>query len=387
MKRLAIITTHPIQYNAPLFALIAARKRLDIKVYYTWGPAVQNKKYDPGFGKNIQWDIPLLDGYDHEFVYNRSTNPGSHHFYGIDNPGLIKTIEAWGADVVLIYGWAFKSHLKALRYFHGRLPVLFRGDSTLLNEKGGVKKIARRIFLRWVYRHVDYALYAGTNNMAYFLQHGLKKTQLVKALHAVDNDRFAVQHCKYQAAALQWKRKLGISENELTVLFAGKLEPVKNPGFMIELGKQLNKLPVKIIMVGNGSMETQLKYDTENDTRFIFIDFQNQQNMPVVYRMADVYLMPSKSETWGLGVNEAMACGRVILLSDKVGSAADLVTNGSNGMVFGLNDTDACIAFIKTLVNDRTLLQSMQLVSLKKIKDFTFTNIAMQIEQLGLSLT
>ena len=156
---------------------------------------------------------------------------------------------------------------------------------------------------------------------------------------------------------------------------------------MIELGKQLNKLPVKIIMVGNGPLETQLKYDTENDTRFIFIDFQNQQNMPVVYRMADVYLMPSKSETWGLGVNEAMACGRVILLSDKVGSAADLVTNGSNGMVFGLNDTDACIAFIKTLVNDRTLLQSMQLVSLKKIKDFTFTNIAMQIEQLCLSLT
>lgn len=63
MKRLAIITTHPIQYNAPLFKLLTQRNNITIKVFYTWGKSVLENKYDPGFKKNIEWDIPLLDGY------------------------------------------------------------------------------------------------------------------------------------------------------------------------------------------------------------------------------------------------------------------------------------------------------------------------------------
>ncbi|MGN6533252.1 MAG: glycosyltransferase family 1 protein, partial [Ginsengibacter sp.] len=84
--RLAIITTHPIQYNAPLFSLLAKRNTINIKVFYTWGEKVLQDKFDPGFGKNINWDIPLLEGYDFQFVSNISADPGSHHFGGIDNP-------------------------------------------------------------------------------------------------------------------------------------------------------------------------------------------------------------------------------------------------------------------------------------------------------------
>ncbi len=89
MKRLAIITTHPIQYNAPLFKLLSKRNNISIKVFYTWGEAVLQKKYDPGFGKTIEWDIPLLEGYEYTFVENTAKKPGSHHFSGIDNPRLI----------------------------------------------------------------------------------------------------------------------------------------------------------------------------------------------------------------------------------------------------------------------------------------------------------
>ena len=115
IKRLAIITTHPIQYNAPLFKLIQERGNIQVKVFYTWGEAVLKNKFDPGFGQHISWDIPLLDGYDYSFEKNISTNPGSHHFKGIDNPDLIGNITAWNADAVLVYGWCFKSHLKAIR--------------------------------------------------------------------------------------------------------------------------------------------------------------------------------------------------------------------------------------------------------------------------------
>src|SRR6476469_3204732 len=94
-ERLAIITTHPVQYNAPLFKELAKRNVLDSKVFYTWGEGGLGKKYDYGFGKEIEWDIPLLEGYSYEFMTNISKNPGVHHFYGIINPDLFAKIDAF----------------------------------------------------------------------------------------------------------------------------------------------------------------------------------------------------------------------------------------------------------------------------------------------------
>src|SRR6202000_144845 len=117
MKKLAIVTTHPIQYNAPLFKILQERKIIELKVFYTWGSTVLENKYDPGFKKNVAWDIPLLDGYDYEFLENISTHKGSHHFKGIINPAIIERIESYNPDAVLVFGWSFASHLKVIRYF------------------------------------------------------------------------------------------------------------------------------------------------------------------------------------------------------------------------------------------------------------------------------
>ena len=100
MKKLAIISSHPIQYNAPLFELLHRNGKVRIKVFYTWGKNVLKEKFDPGFGKVIEWDIPLLDGYEYTFVKNKSKKPGSHHFKGIINPTLIREIKEWEADAL-----------------------------------------------------------------------------------------------------------------------------------------------------------------------------------------------------------------------------------------------------------------------------------------------
>src|SRR5665213_974016 len=120
MKKLAIITTHPIQYYAPVFRLLHQRQKVDIKVFYTWGEDVSAGKYDPGFNKKIVWDVPLLEGYPYEWVKNSAKDPGTHHFMGIVNPDLIGQITAWQPDKVLVYGWGFYSHLKAVSYTHLR---------------------------------------------------------------------------------------------------------------------------------------------------------------------------------------------------------------------------------------------------------------------------
>ena len=365
MKKLAIISSHPIQYNAPLFALLAKEDNIDLKVFYTWGVDSIEEKYDPDFQQNIQWDIPLLEGYQYQFLENTSKDPGSHHFKGIINPELNQEIEKWGADIVWVWGWAFDSHLKALRYFKGKKEVWFRGDSTLLDESKGfnLKKILRRVFLTWVYRHIDKAFYVGTHNKAYFIKHGLKETQLVYAPHAIDNDRFADPTGEYAKQAKQWRKELAIAENQKVILFAGKLETKKNPFFLITLAKELPTNEYKIVFVGSGPLEENLKNQaTEN---CIFLGFQNQKMMPIVYRLADVFVLPSlgPGETWGLAINEALACGIPVIASNKCGGAVDLINTETGFMYNGINLME-CLNWLQeqfktkqTLIFNSTIIQ------------------------------
>lgn len=382
-KRLAIITSHPIQYNAPLFKLLAERGVIDIKVFYTWGEAVLQNKFDPGFGKTIQWDIPLLDGYDHVFVKNIAASPGSHHFKGIDNPSLIKEIENWKADALLLYGWAFKSHLKLMRYFKGKIPVYFRGDSTLQGNRNKLKTIARTIFLKWVYRHVDKALYVGTQNKNYYLRHGLKTQQLVLAPHAIDNERFGNNDELLSENAKEKRKALSIPGGVTVFLFAGKLEPVKNPALIVAAAKELEKEPVHFIIAGNGMLEEGLKRNAGQNVSFI--DFQNQQQMPELYRMGDVFMLVSVSETWGLSINEAMASGRAVLVSDACGAADDLVEDSVNGYRFRSNDLNDLIKKIRLLADSNTGIKKMGNESLEKIQDWSYLKTAAAIEAACLS--
>ena len=125
LKKLAIITSHPIQYNSPVFKLLAERNNICIRVFYTWGEKVLEQKYDPGFKRVIQWDIPLLEGYEYEMVENISHDPGTHHFKGIRNPKLINNVDAWNPDAILIVGWSYQSHLKCIRYFSNKRTLFF----------------------------------------------------------------------------------------------------------------------------------------------------------------------------------------------------------------------------------------------------------------------
>lgn len=382
MKKLAIVTTHPIQYNAPIFKMLAARKKISIKVFYTWGSDVLENKFDPGFGRMIDWDIPLLEGYEYAFVPNSSRQPGSSKYMGIDNPGLINEIRTYKPDGLLVFGWNFKSHLKLIRFFHNKIPILFRGDSTLMNNNNWLRNLIRTCFLKWVYRNIDFALYVGTKNKEYFKHHGLKEGQLIEGKHAIDNNRFISLEEEFTNKAKEWKKTLGIKPNEITVLYAGKLEAVKNPFFITELAASEQMAHVKFIIVGNGPLETELKNRALNNKQVIFIDFQNQTQMPVVYRLGDIFILPSVSETWGLSVNEAMACGCAVAVSSKVGCAVDLAKDKKNGIVFGLNDVEKCRDFILELSNNPEKLLSMKLTSRKLIKDYNFSNIVLQIEKI-----
>ncbi len=384
MKKLAIITSHPIQYNAPLFRLLTERNKIELKVFYTWGQTAHGIVYDPDFKKEFKWDIPLLDGYEKEFIENSSPNPGAGHFKGIMNKDLIQRVEQYQPDALLVYGWSFKSHLQVLRYFKGKIKIIFRGDSTLLDEESGfsLKKIARRFFLKWVYRHIDLALYTGKDNKDYFLAHGLQPNQLYAAPHAVDNKRFFDRNDEFEQKAATWRRELGIPENAIVFLFAGKLEPKKDPQLLIDSFKKMEDPSIRLLIVGNGVLEKELKSNSVSDQRILFLDFQNQQLMPVVYRLGNVFVLPSKGpgETWGLSVNEAMACGLPVLVSDRCGCAKELVKN--NGRVFEAGNIDELLVAFHFFINNKTTFAEMGKISSSVIQNFSFIKIATVLEEL-----
>jgi glycosyltransferase involved in cell wall biosynthesis len=380
LKKLAIITTHPIQYNAPWFKLLSENGKVALKVFYTWSQLANGKKFDPGFGKQVQWDIPLLEGYAHVFVNNTSKAPGSHHRRGIINPTLNKEVEDWGADAILVFGWNFVSHWKCIRYFNKKIPVLFRGDSTLLRKQPLHIRFARALLLKWVYSFIDAAFYVGHENKKYFLSCGLKEHQLVFAPHAIDNERFADSNNSFTEKAMAWRSKLSISPDTLTVLYAGKLEAIKSPALIISFAKRFSSLPVHFIIAGNGPMESVLKESAAGLANITFIDFQNQQMMPVLYRLADFFMLCSESETWGLSINEAMACGKAIIARNTCGCVADLVREGQNGYVFNLSDLDEIYSILKELVNNNARWAAMGAESQKIIASYSFKNIVSAVE-------
>lgn len=356
MKRLAIVVTHPIQYYAPGFKLMTERGRIDLKVFYTWGTD-QMSRYDPGFKREIAWDIPLLEGYNYTFVRNTSKSPGSSHFKGIINPTLVQEVLGWLPNAVLVYGWNYHSHLRLLRKLKGRIPIWFRGDSHLLDPIPQWKASAKAIFLRWVYHHIDLAFYVGTANKQYYLRYGLKENQLHFAPHAIDNHRFYDTNEIYGQQAKQWKNRLGIKNQDIVLLFAGKFEPKKQPLLLLETVQLLNESrsnKLKLILVGNGRLEEALKERAQNDPNVLFLDFQNQSIMPIVYRLGNIFFLPSSGpgETWGLAINEALASGIPVITSDKVGCSADLVLAKKTGRIFRTEDKHHLLQVLEQMLQE-----------------------------------
>jgi glycosyltransferase involved in cell wall biosynthesis len=358
-KKLAIVSTHPIQYYAPVFRSLAQSASIHPRVFYTWPQAAAGPIRDPGFAADIRWDIPLMEAYEYELVPNVAREPGSSRFFGIDNPSLVPAIDSWGPDAVLVFGWNLYSHLQALRRFKGRVPVFFRGDSTLLDQRSALRSVVRKHVLRWVYRHVDVAIAVGRNNSDYFRYHGIAPERVCIAPHCVDTRRFAADAPLHAARAAAWRRELGIGEQDRVLLYAGKLIPQKDPLLLLSAFLELAERG-HLVFCGNGPLEGEVKRRAAGHPRVHFMPFQNQSAMPAVYRLGDAYVLPSRSETWGLGLNEAQACGRAVVAGSRVGGARDLVVQGVNGWLFESGNREDLVRVLATVLSiDRAALESM----------------------------
>lgn len=330
-----------------------------LKVFYLWDFGVSSRR-DPGFGNEIVWDVPLLEGYEHEFVANTSRHPGTHHFWGLQNPALRTRVRQWAPDAALLIGF---NHASLLHFIlrAGNLPLLFRGDSHHLENpaptpRAGLKHQLRRL----IFAQFRAFLAVGTANRNYFLSHGIPERRIFISPHCVDNERFEQQATR--AAGAKWRSDHQVMPDERVILFAGKFEPKKRPDLLLEAFASLAPRNTCLLFAGAGHLESHLRNRSrELGLNVRFAPFQNQSAMPAVYAAADALVLPSSGEreTWGLSLNEAMASGIPVIVSSHVGGGPDLVIAGQTGWIFPADDCAALADCLSAVLADEDRRKKM----------------------------
>jgi glycosyltransferase involved in cell wall biosynthesis len=286
---------------------------------------------------------------------------------------LLARVVSWRPDVVHINGWAWLSHLQLLHALKRRgVATLFFGDSHLLDGNGnGPRWWIKSAVLRKVYSWPTACLFAGSANRAYFETFGVPPQRLYPCPHAIDVSRFAEPAAQREEEAARWRSELGIAADRKVLLYAGKFEPKKRPTELMRAFAQLPDPSLVLVMVGAGALQGEIDAIAASDpARFRILPFQNQSRMPVVYRLGDIFVLPSGfGESWGLAVNEALACRRPVIVSDRVGCAADTV-DASCGRIFRSDDWSEFGKTVAAMFGDADKLADMRRPAAERARAF-----------------
>jgi glycosyltransferase involved in cell wall biosynthesis len=348
---LLVVATHPIQYQAPLFRALADSGAVDLTVGFLDLPDADRQGV--GFGVNFSWDVPLTEGY--RWVRLDAAVAEGHA--ASDFPGRrwrhpVRGLKGLAPDAVLVMGWNQLGLLQG--WFAAKwcgVPLIVRGESNAKRARAGWKRALHRLLLSIPDRFVA----IGASNREFYRQVGIADSAIDVAPYFVDNAFFATRAAAVDRA--DQRAAWGIAESDVCLLFAGKFEAKKRP---FDLLAAVAALPadvrsrIVVLMVGAGPLEASLRAQAEAaGLRVAWAGFLNQSEIPAAYAVADVLVLPSDhGETWGLVVNEAMACGVPAIVSDQVGCADDLVRPGETGLVFPMGDVAALAKAIVALATN-----------------------------------
>lgn len=375
--RLAYLVSHPIQYQAPLLARIAREPGLDLTVFFESRLSVAGY-HDAGFGREVAWDTPLLEGYVHDFL----PTLGDGRKLGLFWPwplGLARRLRRGRFDALWVHGYAQPHHQVAVLAAKALgLPVLVRDEvwERGVARRPGLRNLLRRATVRWMVAAVDAWLAIGRANAEHLRSWGVPQARIFAMPYAVDNARFAASAEAADTAAL--RRELRLGERPVA-LFVGKLMPRKRVldaiAAMARLGGPAAARRPVLLIAGEGEQRAAAEravaaQGLEDSVRLL--GFRNQSELPALYALAEVLLVPSAHEQWGLVVNEAMAAGTAILASEEVGAAHDLVVEGETGYRVPLGDVAALAERLGAVMADPQTAARMGAAARARIADWNF---------------
>jgi glycosyltransferase involved in cell wall biosynthesis len=375
--KIGILTTHPIQYQVPWFRRLAATPGIDLCVYFCMIP--NEREQGDGFGIAFQWDVPLLDGYRYEVLENVARNPTLSRFDGCDTPGIARIVRDGGFDAFFVNGWVAKSCIQLLVACrrHG-VPCIVRGESNNLRPRAAWKRLIHRALLSQ-YRA---CLYIGEGNKRFYLENGVRQEKLFFAPYCIENERFSQGAEAFRRDRKEIRAAWGIPENAVIFVYCAKFIEKKRPMDILAALAEIKRAAsgaqgIHVLMVGTGDLlEDCRKRALNEDLPVTFAGFLNQSEITRAYAASDCMVLPSDhGETWGLVVNEGMACGLPAIVSDQVGCHLDLVTPGITGEVFPMGDVIALADCIRKSAEDSRRLVSMGREARKRVNRYSYDEV------------
>jgi glycosyltransferase involved in cell wall biosynthesis len=381
--RLAYLVSHPIQYQAPLLRRIAQESGIDLTVFFGSDFSVRSYR-DEGFGVEVRWDTPLLEGYRSEFLPSLRDTGG----LSITSPisrGILGRLRRGHFDALWIHGYASVNALHAIVAANLLgIPVLLRAESWLADRARSPLKLAlKQLFFHALGSGISAVLPIGSVNAAYWRHYFGEQMPQFLMPYAVDNAYFSNLAASAAGSQPALRADLQIEPGRPVILFASKLQTRKHADHLIEAYRLfLNTLPAEVspqqrpylVIVGDGEerahLEAQAARHALADVRFA--GFRNQSELPRFFQMGSVFVLPSRHEPWGLIVNESMAAGCPVIVSSDVGSHADLVTDGVEGCVYPVGEVHAlCHALQRVFATPETPAQ-MGAAARRRIATWSF---------------
>lgn len=380
---LIFFISHPIQYISPLLKELS--KKIPLIVYYYADTNNKDAK-DIGFGKKIEWDIPLLEGYSYQFLPNWCiAKPIRNRLMDVFNPSVIKILWQTSDKIIVLNGWAYSSDLLVIIFskLFGK-KVWMRGDNPLNQELRKSKKIRfikKLLLTPFFYFLIDKFLYVGKQNKLFFQYYGVRESKLTFAPHVIDNDYFGLEFSKLKGQKQKIKNDLNIPEDKKVILFVGKFITEKQPLDLLRSYVLLPNNRYCLLFVGEGALRKEMQnFIAVNKLANVFLTgFINQTEIAKYYAIADVFVMSSISETWGLSVNEAMNFALPIIVSSTCGCCDDLVKNGKNGFLYKEGDIKELAQWLEIILEDSDLRKKMGNCSLEHIKNYSIPIITQNI--------
>ncbi len=377
MVRLAYFVSHPIQYQAPLLRLINADPDIELKVFFYSDFSLKAYE-DKGFGRLIKWDVPLIEGYDYQFLNCCGEPKRQSLFKQPIAQDIARHLQQEKFDAVWVHGWSWFCSLQAVIAANQLgIPVLLRGESNGISEpKNLLKKTLKKVFLNWLFAKVTGFLYIGDFNRRFYKNYGVEEKRLFCVPYAVDNDYFQKRAILAHADREELRRSLNLDPSRPIILYAAKLIDVKRPQDLLAAYRLLSSDGVQepepyLLFVGDGVLRSTLEARAKETGwgSIRFLGFRNQSEIPAMYDLCDVFVLPSSFEPWGLAINEVMNAGKAVVVSDQVGCAPDLVKEGQNGRTFPVGNVTALADAIRWAIANSA---SAGDISLKQIQRWSY---------------
>ncbi len=373
--RLAVVTSHPVQYQAPLLRLLAQHEAIDLTVYYGDDRSLVGG-LDPGFGISLTWDRPLLEGYKSSFLTRAAMKLSTRQRF-LAHTRIISELRQQDYDAVFINSYAKNLSLLAyLGAWLSRTPVLLRTESQLLTPKKWYVRLAKKILLSALFRVTSGFLTIGTANRQFYANYGVKPDRMYHTPYSVDNDFFNHLLAQNHLDRATIKKALGFKPDLPVIMFSGKLQELKRLDTLLEAYHKLTARGVEasLLLVGDGEMRPRLEaYIEEHRLNQVhFAGFKNQTELPAYYSCGDIFVLPSRTETWGLVVNEAMLFGMPVVVSDKVGCGQDLVLKEETGYIYPMGDAERLADILQELLLDPEKRQRLGNAGRQRIASWSY---------------